>query len=319
MIMSDADARHVKNGRFFNSWSSNPQTTGALLRWMRTRVPAPWPAWLHNPPNDPVEERVTGGRLRLTMIGHASVLIQTAGLNILTDPVWSDRTSPFQFVGPKRVRAPGLTLDQLPPIDLVLVSHNHYDHLDVPTLKQLVRRFDPAIVTPLGNARLIPSSRVTELDWDQEIAFRDIRIACEPVQHWSSRWLNDQNKALWSGFTIKTAHDNIYFSGDTGFHDHVFDHARTKHGQFRVALLPIGAYAPRWFMAYQHMDPEEAVRSMHLLKARRALAIHHGIWQLTDEPIHEPVTLLQEALRSRQMTDDLFRVLEPGQAWDVEE
>lgn len=318
--MPDPAARaNLKNGRFFNYWSNDPKTTSAVIRWMRTRIPAPWPAWLHNPPCDPVEARVDGTRIRLTMIGHASVLIQTAGLNILTDPVWSDRTSPVQFAGPKRVRAPGLTLDQLPPIDLLLVSHNHYDHLDVPTLKKLVRRFDPAIITPLGNAALIPSPRVTELDWDQQLDFRGLTIVCEPVQHWSSRWLNDQNKALWSGFTIKTAHGNIYFSGDTGFHPQIFDQARKKHGRYRVALLPIGAYAPRWFMAYQHMDPEEAVQSLQLLNAHRALAIHHGVWQLTDESIHEPETKLGEALRDRQMSADQFRVLLPGQAWDVEE
>jgi L-ascorbate metabolism protein UlaG (beta-lactamase superfamily) len=317
--MAMSDKAHLRQGRFFNTWSRDPKTLGAVLRWMRTRTPAPWPQWIHNPPNDPIENHVQGNRLRLTMIGHASVLIQVAGVNILTDPVWSDRTSPVQFAGPKRVRAPGLTLDQLPPIDIVLVSHNHYDHLDVPTLKELVRRFDPHIVTPLGNAALIPSTRVTELDWHQSCTAKNISIECEPVQHWSSRWLNDQNKALWSGFTLKTTAGNIYFAGDTGFHDHVFDQARKKHGSFRVALLPIGAYAPRWFMKYQHMDPDEAVQSMKLLNARRALALHHGVWQLTDEPIHEPADKLLAALAEQQLTSDIFRVLEPGQAWNVED
>jgi L-ascorbate metabolism protein UlaG (beta-lactamase superfamily) len=307
-----------KKGRFFNYWSQDPKTTGAVLKWMRTRVPSAWPKWIDNPPADPVAHRVSGTDLRVTMIGHASVLVQIAGLNILTDPVWSDRTSPVQFAGPKRVRAPGLTFDQLPPIDLVLVSHNHYDHLDVATLKELVRRFDPEIITPVGNARLIPSAKVTELTWNQQHAYRDdIIIDCEPVQHWSSRSMTDQNKALWSGFTIKTAHGNIYFAGDTGFHDHVFDQARQKHGGFRLALLPIGAYAPRWFMAYQHMNPDEAVQSMQLLNADHALALHHGVWQLTDEAIDEPAQHLHIALSERQMRHEKFRVIAPGQAWDV--
>jgi L-ascorbate metabolism protein UlaG (beta-lactamase superfamily) len=312
------DGAPTKDGRYFNDWSPDPKTGRAVWRWMRTRKPAPWPVWIDNAAPDRVEARVAGDRLRVTMIGHASVLVQVAGLNILTDPVWSDRASPLTFAGPKRVRAPGLAFEQLPPIDLILVSHNHYDHLDVATLKELVRRFDPQVITPVGNARLIPSGRVTELTWHQQHAYREnMIIECEPVQHWSSRSLSDQNKALWSGFTIKTAHGNIYFAGDTGFHPHIFDQARKKHGAFRLALLPIGAYAPRWFMAYQHMNPDEAVQSMQLLNADHALALHHGVWQLTDEAIDEPAQHLHIALSKRQMRHEKFRVIAPGQAWDV--
>ncbi len=315
--MSDIRSAPKINGRFKNHWSDDPKTGSKVLRWMTTRKPAPWPQRLDNPPPDAVATRVEGKRLRLTMIGHATVLIQTAGINILTDPVWAERASPVQFAGPRRVRAPGLSYEQLPPIDLVLVSHNHYDHLDTDSLKNIVRRFDPVILTPLGNAQDIPSNKVTEMDWHAQSVFRDLIVECEPVQHWSARGLNDQNKALWSGFTIKSPHGNIYFSGDTGFHPFIFDQARKKHGDYRAALLPIGAYAPQWFMQYQHANPDEAVQAMQLLNARHALALHHGIWQLTDEPINEPVEFLETSLQQRQMPPERFRVLLPGQAWDV--
>ncbi len=308
--------RHFNGVQFFNYWSDDPKTGTAVRRWMLSRTPAVWPLQLENPPPAPVQQRVFGTDMRITMIGHASLLVQTAGLNILTDPVWSKRTSPVQFAGPKRVRAPGIARDALPPIDVIIVSHNHFDHMDLPTLEYLVARHRPHIITPLGNARYMPGT-ITELDWDASHSIGDMAFVCEPVQHWSRRQLTDENKALWAGFTLKSLAGNIYFAGDTGFHPYIFERAKARHKGFRCALLPIGAYAPRWFMAYQHMNPREAVTAKALLDAQHAIGIHHGVWQLTDEPIDEPEIQLRDAMAHVGMDPALFRTLLPGQAWDV--
>jgi L-ascorbate metabolism protein UlaG (beta-lactamase superfamily) len=308
--------RHFDGQRYFNYWSQDPKTAAHVFAWMRSRVPAPWPQTLENPPADAVISRIEGADMRVTMIGHASLLIQIAGLNILTDPVWSKRTSPVQFAGPKRVRAPGLALSELPKIDVVIVSHNHFDHMDLPTLKKLVAVHNPKIITPIGNAKYMRGDRI-ELDWDECVTVDKVQIECEPVQHWSRRQMRDENKALWAGFTIKSAAGNLYFAGDTGFHPHIFERAREKHKSFRCALLPIGAYAPRWFMGYQHMNPREAVHAMKLLNATTAIGIHHGVWQLTDEPIHQPAEYLKQALCQAQIDESRFCTLLPGQALDL--
>jgi L-ascorbate metabolism protein UlaG (beta-lactamase superfamily) len=308
--------RHFDGQKYFNYWSQDPKTAAHVFAWMRSRVPSPWPQTLENPPADAVMPRVSAIDMRITMIGHASLLIQMAGLNILTDPVWSQRTSPVQFAGPKRVRAPGLALSDLPKIDIVIVSHNHFDHMDLPTLKKIVAMHNPKIITPIGNAKYMRGN-IIELDWDEAITIDTVQVECEPVQHWSRRRMNDENKALWAGFTIKSAAGNLYFAGDTGFHPYIFDRAREKHQIFRCALLPIGAYAPRWFMGYQHMNPREAVHALKLLNATTAIGIHHGVWQLTDEPINQPIEQLKQALSQATVNESQFVILPPGQAIDL--
>lgn len=313
---------HFDGVRFFGPKRSGGKGLLTLLKWQLSGGRAKWPRWIENPPQPPPPERVTGDTISLTMIGHVSVLIQTAGINILTDPVWSNRASPFQVAGPKRVRAPGIALEALPPIDLVLVSHNHYDHLDTATLADLVRRFDPEIVTPLGNGTIIhqvaPSARITEIDWDERVPHGPLIIEAEPVNHWSARWSNDRNEALWAGMTIHALNRRIFFNGDSGYAGGWWvERLIAKHGTIDVSLCPIGAYAPRWFMADAHMDPDEAVEVHKRLGCPATLGFHWGTFQLTDEPIDEPADRLAAALAREGIDPARFRTLDPGEGWKV--
>ncbi len=313
---------HFDGKRFFGPRRNGGKGILSLFKWQLSGGRAQWPRWIENQPHPSPPERVTGDAIRMTMIGHVSVLIQTEGINILTDPVWSDRASPFQVAGPKRVRAPGVALDALPPIDLVLVSHNHYDHLDTATLAELVRRFDPEIVTPLGNGTIIgasaPTARIVEIDWDETVAHGPLMIEAEPVNHWSARWSNDRNEALWSGMTIHTPNRRIFFNGDSGYAEGWWvDRLMAKHGSFDVSLCPIGAYAPRWFMADAHMDPDEAVLVHKAMGGPATLGFHWGVFQLTDEPIDEPRERLLAALAREGIDPARFRTLAPGEGWEL--
>lgn len=293
-----------------------------VARWAMTRRPARWPAHVSNPPADPVEERVHGTALRVTYINHSTVLIQTQGQNILTDPVFSRRVSPVRFAGPARHRDPGVALENLPPIDTVLISHCHYDHLDLASLKRLQARDAPQIIAPLANAPIIARagcSGTVELSWwDSHALSERIQVSLVPARHWSSRSLGDANRALWGGFVISLEAGAVYFAGDTGYGDgSQFTEARQHLGPFRLALLPIGAYEPRWFMQAQHMNPAEAVRACLDLQAQFAMAIHFGTFQLTDEAIDAPEQALADALAGQPTLADRFRVLANGQAWDL--
>lgn len=314
---------HFDGRRFFNPNGKTPAGYSALLKWQlgkrRTKWPASWPSPFAPAKPDP---QINGGGLRVTMVGHASLLIQTAGLNILTDPVWSARVSPLSFAGPKRVNPPGIALGDLPPIDLVLVSHNHYDHLDLATLKRLHAAHDPLVVTPLGNDAIIrgrvPDMRVCTGDWGDRFELDGAAIHLEPAHHWSARGTKDRRMALWSGFVVETSAGKIYFAGDTGFHDGInYRHVAEKHGGVRLAILPIGAYEPRWFMAPHHQNPDEAVRAMQLCNAAYAAGCHWGTFHLTNEPIEEPRTQLLEALDAHDVSRENFRAMLAGEVWDI--
>jgi L-ascorbate metabolism protein UlaG (beta-lactamase superfamily) len=307
------------DGRFFNiAPRTNDRTFADIRRWRATSKRAPWPGHVPVEPALP-KTRVEG--LRITLVGHATVLIQIGGMNLLTDPVWSERCSPVQFAGPKRVCAPGVRFDDLPPIDAVLLSHNHYDHLDVATLRKLVRRHDPLIVTPLGNdtivRRAVPKARVATGDWWDDLRIGDATIDFVPAQHWSARGIYDRRMALWCGFHVRVGGRSVYFAGDTGYGDGgLFAGIRERLGAPDIALLPIGAYAPRWFMADQHTDPAEAVRIMRDLDAGHAVAIHWGVFPLSDEGRDEPVHALRQALAEHGVAPDRFRHDEPGTVLD---
>ncbi len=257
----------------------------------------------------------------MTFIGHASALIRTADCTILVDPVFSERVSPISFLGPKRIRPPGLSIDQLPPIDLVLLTHNHYDHMDLPSLRALRTRPSPRgkrvpIVTGLGNGAYLARKGIAgaaELDWWQAIGLRlSVSITFVPAQHWSSRSLSDRRQTLWGGFMIESGASRIYVAGDSGYCGW-FSEIRRRLGEPDVALLPIGAYEPRWFMQSQHMNPAEAVRAHQDLQARHSIGMHFGTVQLTDEPIDEPLLALGQARAEAGLTIDDFTTLDVGE------
>lgn len=315
---------HFNGTRFFNPDGVNPLGFRALFKWRTSDRGKAWPRLCPSPfAGARPDERVAGAALRVTMIGHASLLIQTGSLNILTDPVWSERVSPLSFIGPKRHNPPGVAFGDLPPIDLVLVTHNHYDHLDLATLKALHARHRPRIVTPLGNdaiiRRAVPDARITVTDWGDETRLDNgVAIHTEPCHHWSARGSRDRRMALWAAFVIAAPHGKIYHIGDTGFHGGInYRAAASKHGGFRLANLPIGAYEPQWFMRPQHQNPQEAVEGMRLANAAHAAGHHWGTFQLTNEWVDAPVEALQIALETAGIAPDRFRPLRPGEVFDV--
>lgn len=313
---------HFDGKEFFNPWFPFPLSMFDLLRWRMTAKPAPWPKHLENVMSDRPPDKIEGSDLRVSFVGHDTVLIQTQGLNILTDPIWSLRASPVSWAGPKRVSAPGIPFDRLPKIDLVLISHCHYDHLDLPTIQRLWSRDKPLIVTPLGNDAIIqlhdPSIRVETLDWHQWKAVNhQCAIHLEPLQHWSARTLWDRNHALWGAFVLITPSGTLYFAADTGYAGGIFREARQKFGPFRLALLPIGAYKPRWFMHYGHMGPEEAVLAHQDLGGPYTMGIHFGTFHLSDESYEDPLQELDRSRRKHSVDEQRFRALRIGEAWDI--
>ena len=263
-----------------------------------------------------LRENASQGRPSVTWIGHASVLVQMEHVSFLTDPIWSNRPSPVPFAGPSRFVEPGLKIDDLPPIDFVLISHNHYDHLDLPTLRALADR-NPATVfyVPLGNGALLNQqgiSNVEELDWGQTHVYNDVTIACLPAQHWSKRSLTDERKALWSSWAVIGEERRFYFAGDTGYFDG-FKLIGEALGPFDLVAVPVGAYQPRAMMRESHMNPEEAVRAAIDLRANSAVAIHFGTFDLSDEPLAEPPQRFSEAAKNSELGSNAAWVLDIGE------
>ncbi|HEX8625728.1 MAG TPA: MBL fold metallo-hydrolase [Allosphingosinicella sp.] len=336
---------HFDGERFFNPGPVRPGAAhGGPARFMNRFVGSDervqWPEHVPVAPTVP-PRRVEGREMLVTWIGHATVLVQTAGLNILTDPIWSERASPFSFVGPKRVRAPGVRFEDLPKIDLVLVSHNHYDHMDLPTLKRLWERDRPQVVTSLGNETILRKAGIeaTALDWSQRLwrygaskwstgsvpvlecfsggcpPFREVRVMRN--HHWSSRWGTDRNRALWSAFTVTTPAGKIFFAGDTGYGDGSWADEAARRGPIRLAILPVGAYEPRDVMQANHIDPDEAVRIFEKLKPETALGMHWGTFQLTFEAIDDPPRRLAAARQARGIAAARFVTTEVGRSFRV--
>jgi L-ascorbate metabolism protein UlaG (beta-lactamase superfamily) len=255
-----------------------------------------------------------GAAAVVTFIGHATFLIQTAAGNVLTDPMYSERAFPVQTLGPRRVRRPAVRFDDLPPISTVLLSHNHYDHCDLPTLRALARRDNPLVVTPLGNGALVRSAgirHVEELDWWDEAQSAALPITLTPAHHFSARTPFDRNRALWGGFSLVAGRSRVYFAGDSAYAP-FFPEVRARLGAIDLALLPIGAYEPRWFMRAVHMNPAEAVQAHLDLGAPESLAMHFGTFQLTTEGIDEPLCALDAARQASRIPVEKFRALDFG-------
>lgn len=313
---------HFDGRRFYDPISERKSGLFDFLKWQLNREKHYWPEKKLPDSYSIPPKRVFGNDLLITNVGHVTYLIQTEGLNILTDPVWSNRASPVSFAGPKRIISPGIKFEDLPPIDIVLVSHNHYDHLDLNTLHKLWLKHKPQIITPLGNDTIIksidPSIVAEAYDWGDEVKINDnIRINLDPMQHWSARGIFDRNKALWAAFTIQTPGGNIYFVGDSGYgNGSHFKAAKAKYGSFRLALLPIGAYNPRWFMSYAHMDPKEAVLAYIDLGKPTFIPGHYDVFKLTDEPYGEALGLLKDAAKKHN-ADDNIKPLKVGEQYSV--
>jgi L-ascorbate metabolism protein UlaG (beta-lactamase superfamily) len=306
--------KHFDGKRFYNPGA--PQAPGFLkaLRWKLTSRAEGSPDFISDVEQSIPPRCVESGKLRATLVNHSTVLIQQAGSNILMDPIWSERASPFSWIGPRRRRDTGIAWENVPPIDAVLISHNHYDHLDLPTLWRLAARGDSVFIVPSGEARRLRSANigpVHELDWGESVSLPDFTIHSVPAMHFSSRAIFDRNQTLWCGFVIESHHRIVYFAGDTAFGNH-FAQVRERFGSPRLALLPIGAYEPRWFMSSVHMSPEEAARAHEILGAETSIAIHHGTFQLSDEGINRP----KEALIARPKAES-FLILNNGEFEEI--
>jgi L-ascorbate metabolism protein UlaG (beta-lactamase superfamily) len=292
---------HFDGARFFDDPRVRQISGGDLVHWSVTADAIEWPEWDGwkagaGPSRPPA--RVDGDEVRVTFVNHSTMLVQMGGLNVLTDPVWSNRVGPASWLGPRRHHDPGVRLEDLPHIDAVLVSHDHYDHMDLPTLQRLAARDAPLVVAGLGNGRLLDAAGVTpheELDWWACRPLGQGRVCALPAQHNSRRGLFDGNRTLWVSFWIETPAGSVYFGGDTGFGPH-FARIRERMGPPCVALLPIGAYKPRWIMAGNHMDPADAVRAHDVLGARASVAMHFATFSQSDEGMYQPAGELGLAL-----------------------
>jgi L-ascorbate metabolism protein UlaG (beta-lactamase superfamily) len=306
--------RHFDGKRYYNPNGRQAPGFRDLLRWKRTSRPEASPKFVADVEASVPPKRVESDRLRITMVNHSTVLLQQRGLNILTDPIWSERTSPLSWIGPKRRRKPGVAFENLPEIDIILISHNHYDHLDLPTVRRLIARRKSTCIVPQRLGRLLRAqgaAMVHEMDWGEWVTIDRATIHCVPAFHFSSRGLFDRNRTPWCGYVIECGGRVLYFAGDTAFGDH-FSWIRERLGPPDVALLPIGAYEPRWFMSPVHMAPDEAIRAHEILGARTSIAIHHGTFQLADEGIDTPRRELLAASRDRR-----FVVLRNGEFVEI--
>jgi len=315
--MTSAKSDHFNGRQFVNLTGAAGQPFSAVPRMLRTPRAA-WPAHVDVVPQRPVP--LDSSAAVVTFVGHSTFVIQTPAGNVLTDPMYSQRAGPFNLMGPRRVRQPAVQLEDLPPISIVLLSHNHYDHCDLRTLGRLAARFDPIVLTPIGNGRLVRSSgmrRIEELDWWQQSKTAPMPVTLTPAHHFSARSPFDKNRALWGGFEIMAGDTRIYFAGDTAYAPFFCD-VRRRLGPIDLALLPIGAYEPRWFMQVVHMNPAEAVQAHQDLEASQSLAMHFGTFQLTAEGIDEPVRDLADALRSSGVAPSCFRTLAFGESFRVE-
>lgn len=315
-------SEHFDGECFFNTVNSLEKASKVdLYKWLITRKSYTWDVDIqkeyedakHQTQNIPdVRPHADLNDWNMWFVGHATVLIQIGPYNFLTDPVWSDYVSPKQGIGPRRVCPPGIRLEDLPHIDGILLSHNHYDHMDIATLKWLHEKFGMMIYTGLGNSFYLPDEfHVTELDWWESISLNDLKITYTPAQHGSGRGFRDQNRALWGGFSISNGSEHCYFAGDTGYAGH-FKEIKKRLGIPRVALLPIGAYEPREVLRFMHMNPEDAFQAHQDLHAKCSLAIHYRTFQLTDESREQPEEDLHKAMRHSSILVNPFYCIREG-------
>ena len=308
---------NAEGAKSFSSYHKSKQ------EYIKTHGKTQWPQQEIEVKTIIPEKKVDNHQIISTFVGHSTFLIQFAGLNILTDPIWSDRASPISFAGPKRAKKPGINFDDLPKIDAVLISHSHYDHLDLPTVKQLKKHSNPHFFVGLGMCYFLNHLKnlqlnCTELDWGQSFMFnQNLQISFLPAKHWSKRYLFGNNATLWGAFAMQAKLNNeqlvkIYFAGDTGFDNHFSDAGKQFNG-FDLAFLPIGAYKPESFMSKHHTSPKEAVFAMQQLQAKQAVAMHFETFPMASDNFFDPASDLKQALQQQNIQEKQFLTLQPGQ------
>jgi L-ascorbate metabolism protein UlaG (beta-lactamase superfamily) len=305
---------HFNGKQFINPGGLKAKGLPEVMKWMFSRKREKWTEVKSDFGPRPLDFNKEG--IRITYVNHTTFLIQVDGLNILTDPVWSTRTSPFQWAGPKRMRQPGLRLEDLPRIHVVLLSHNHYDHLDINTMRTIFGGHHPQIITPLGVKAYLDQERISgskDLDWWDEASLSDkVSVQCVPAQHFSGRGSLDRDATLWCGYMLNTSAGRLYFAGDTGYNDKTFREIGTRCGEIRLSIIPIGAYKPRWFMSPIHVSPDEAVK-IHLdVKSKQSIASHFGTFPLADDSYEDPITDLKKALHDNSLPESDFMILKEG-------
>lgn len=320
---SDNTSNHFDGKKFINPHRAKAHHYGDVLKWwLSGNDKGEWHKLNeHAVKTFPApEQQVNSGELQVTFVNHATFLLQFNGLNILTDPIWSDRASPYQWIGPKRMRPPGIAFDNLPPVDIVLISHNHYDHLDVHTVQKLHEQHDPEFVVPLGVEKFMHEQNITKttyLDWWEQHTFsNELSLTAVPARHFSGRGLFDRNKTLWCGYVLHNSLGNIYFAGDTGY-GQFFKEIGSRFGPMHTSFIPIGAYKPRWFMEAIHMSPEEAVQAHLDVNSNLSFAMHYGTFPMADDGMHEPVEDLKLARSRHGIPEQEFPSLEEGKTHTV--
>lgn len=319
---SDEVSDHF-DGKYFFNRSSADKSVGDLLRFGFGSLfkSEKWPDSVSVERRQVSQERVYDG-ISVTFLTHASFLIQVAGVNILTDPIYSNRASPVQWAGPKRVHAPGVRFKDLPPIDVILISHDHSDHLDAATLERFANAGgkQPLVLAGLGNSELLKSLGLTntqDMDWQESVKFEELEFVFSECKHRSGRGIVDQMTTLWGAYVIKTPAGNLYFAGDTGYSPH-FKETGNRYGPFVLSMLPIGAYEPRWFMKDVHTNPLEAVQAHLDLRSEFSLGMHFGTFQLTYESIGQPLRDLEVALTELEVDPAKFQAIKPGDSLAID-
>lgn len=308
---------HFNGDVFFNPTMPNFESgLGSVFKMLIEGGRAEWPREVRNLAKPKLDHELGPDDVAITWVNHASFLIQVPGLNILTDPVWSKRASPVSFAGPARVREPGIAFDDLPKIDVVLVSHNHYDHFDVETLKRLNEKFSPKIFVAAGDGDLaeeIGYKNPQECDWwDSFELSKTVTIVYAPTQHFAARGIFDRFHSLWGSYMIESNGHRIYFGGDAGYSAH-YKEIEKRLGAPDVALIGIGAYEPNWFMKPMHMNPSEAVQAHQDLKSKRSIGMHFGTFQLSNEGLDQPPKDLKDALAKAAIPESQFTTMENGE------
>lgn len=316
--------------RYENLSSGGDPNLFDLIEWKLTREKPAWPKLSNNIEaqniNQIIPEEISGNNILVTYINHSTFLIQMGSLNILTDPIWSEYAGPLGEYGVKRSIYPGISMDQLPDIDFILISHSHYDHLDLKTIKSLTSGTNkPRIITGLGVTKYIDfcqenKNSCYELNWWDNIRIGDSETIFHfvPAHHWSSRIFIDKDTSLWGGFVIENGPDKVYFAGDTGFGDgRIFKYLQEEFGNFRLSLLPIGAYKPNWFFKEMHTSPDEAVQIFNMLNSTQAIPIHYDTFQLSDEAYQDPLNDLNTALSKYNIPANKFHIMKAGDSWNV--